>query len=61
VVAIVAAQEFQWVFTATKRTGSGAGVWFVWTKTERRVGIYYLSVGRRSVKGVVAVLSCLVA
>jgi hypothetical protein len=38
VVAIVAAQEFQWVFTATKRCGSGAGVWFDWHKTERRVG-----------------------
>ena len=41
VVAIVATQEFQWVFSATKRTGSGAGVWFDWAKTERRVGIYY--------------------
>jgi hypothetical protein len=28
VVAIVAAQEFQWVFSATKKTGSTAGVWF---------------------------------
>ena len=44
VVAIVAAQEFQWVFSATKRTGSGAGVWFDWHKTERRVGIYYFYV-----------------
>ena len=41
VVAIVATQEFQWVFAATKRTGSSAGVWFDWHKTERRVGIYY--------------------
>ena len=44
VVAIVAAQEFQWVFGATKRTGSGAGVWFDWHKTERRVGTYYFYV-----------------
>jgi hypothetical protein len=44
VVAVVAAQEFQWVFSATKRTGSGAGVWFDWHKTERRVGIYYFYV-----------------
>jgi len=44
VVAIVAAQEFQWVFSATKRTGTGTGVWFDWDKTERRVGIYYFYV-----------------
>jgi hypothetical protein len=41
VVAIVAAQEFQWVFSATKKTGSGAGVWFDWHKEERRVGTFY--------------------
>src|SRR5438132_13754150 len=41
VVAIVAAQEFQFVFSATKRTGSGAGVYFAWEKAERRVGVYY--------------------
>jgi hypothetical protein len=41
VVAIVAAQEFAWVFTATKKTGSTNGVWFDWNKTERRVGTYY--------------------
>jgi hypothetical protein len=41
VVAIVAAQEFQWVFSATKKTGKTAGVWFDWAKTERRVGVYY--------------------
>jgi hypothetical protein len=41
VVAIVAAQEFQWVFGATKRRGSGGGVWFDWSKSERRVGTYY--------------------
>ncbi len=41
VVAIVAAQEFQFVFSATKKTGSTVGVWFDWNKTERRVGIYY--------------------
>ena len=40
----MAAQEFQWVFLATKRTGSGAGVWFGWAKAERRVGTYYFYV-----------------
>jgi hypothetical protein len=44
VVAIVAAQEFQWVFSATKKTGNTVGVWFDWNKTERRVGIYYFYV-----------------
>jgi len=44
VVAIVAAQEFQWVFSAAKRKGTRGGVWFDWTKTERRVGIYYFYV-----------------
>jgi hypothetical protein len=41
VVAIVAAQEFQWVFSASKKTGTTNGVWFDWSKAERRVGIYY--------------------
>jgi len=41
VVAIVAAQEFQFVFSATKKTGSTNGVWFDWNKAERRVGTYY--------------------
>jgi hypothetical protein len=41
VVAIVAAQEFQRVFSATKHTGAGPAVWFEWAKTERRVGTYY--------------------
>ena len=40
VVAIVAAQEFQYVFSATKNT-SGKRVWFDWAKSERRVGVYY--------------------
>jgi hypothetical protein len=40
VVAIVAAQEFQWVFSATKKQ-SGNAVWFDWSKTERRVSCYY--------------------
>jgi hypothetical protein len=43
VAAIVAAQEFQWVFTATKKT-AGSAVWFDWRKTERRVGTYYFYV-----------------
>jgi hypothetical protein len=51
VVAIVAAQEFQWVFSATKKTGKTNGVWFDWTKAERRVSCYYLSVGGPPVKG----------
>ncbi len=40
VVAIVAAQEFQWVFSATKKT-KGKAVWFDWNKSERRVSCYY--------------------
>jgi hypothetical protein len=44
VVAIVAAQEFQWVFSATKQTGTTGGVWFKWAKQERRVGVYYFYV-----------------
>jgi hypothetical protein len=44
VVAIVVAQEFQWVFNATKRTGGAGGIWFEYAKAERRVGIYYFYV-----------------
>jgi hypothetical protein len=45
VVAIVAAQEFQWVFSATKHTGpETGGIYFRWAKTERRVGVYYFYV-----------------
>lgn len=44
VVAIVQAQEFQWVFSATKRTGHSGGVWFDYAKAERRVGVYYFYV-----------------
>jgi hypothetical protein len=40
VVAIVATQEFQWVFSATKQT-KGNAVWFSWDRSERRVGCYY--------------------
>ena len=47
VVAIVAAQEFQWVFSPTKKTGGGGGIWFDWTKTERRVGTYYFYIHDR--------------
>jgi len=43
VVAIVAAQEFQWVFGATKKT-NGDAVWFDWNKSERRVSCYYFYV-----------------
>ena len=41
VVAIVAAQEFQFVYSAARRSGDGGGVYFVFSKEERRVGIYY--------------------
>ena len=44
VVAIVAAQEFQFVYSAARRTGAGAGVYFVFSKQERRVGVYYFYV-----------------
>src|SRR5215204_7429734 len=37
VVAIVATQEFQWVFAATTHTGTGGGIWFEFSKAERRV------------------------
>ncbi len=47
VVAIVAAQEFQRVFSPTKKTGGGGGVWFDWDKTERRVGTYYFYIHDR--------------
>jgi len=43
VVAIVAAQEFQWVFGATKKT-KGKAVWFDWNRSERRVSCYYFYV-----------------
>ena len=43
VVAIVAAQEFQWVFTGTNRATPPA-VCFAFTKTERRVSTYYFYV-----------------
>ena len=46
VVAIVAAQEFQWVFGATKKT-KGKAVWFDWNKAERRVSCYYFYVADR--------------
>ena len=41
VVAIVAAQEFQWVFTAVNRSTKPGVVNFDFAKTERRVGTYY--------------------
>ena len=47
VVAIVAAQELQWVFAATKKTGPGGGVYFDWRKTERRVSCYYFYIHDR--------------
>ena len=41
VVAIVAAQEFQWVFSATNRSAIPGVASFDFAKTERRVGTYY--------------------
>jgi hypothetical protein len=41
VVAIVACQEFQWVFSARNRSGPGKVVSFEYFREERRVGIYY--------------------
>ncbi len=43
VVAIVACQEFQWVFSARNR-GRGKAVWFEFFREERRVGVYYFYV-----------------
>jgi hypothetical protein len=40
VVAIVAGQEFQWVFGARNR-GKGKAVWFEFFREQRRVGVYY--------------------
>jgi hypothetical protein len=40
VVAIVAGQEFQWVFSARNR-GKGKAVWFEFFREQRRVGVYY--------------------
>jgi hypothetical protein len=41
VVAIVAAQEFQWVFSAKNRSSTPGVVSFDFVKEERRVGMYY--------------------
>ena len=41
VVAIVTAQEFQWVFSAKKRTTRPGVAMFEFVKEERRVGMYY--------------------
>ena len=46
VVAIVSAQEFQYVFSATKKT-KGKAVWFDWNKTERRVSCFYFYIHDR--------------
>jgi hypothetical protein len=44
VVAIVAAQEFQWVFTGSNRATKPGAVNFAFTKAERRVTTYYFYV-----------------
>ena len=41
VVAIVAAQEFQWVFSAKNRSPKPSPVSFDLVKEDRRVGMYY--------------------
>jgi hypothetical protein len=41
VVAIVAGQEFQWVFSAKNRSSTPGVVSFDFVKEERRVGVYY--------------------
>jgi hypothetical protein len=40
VVAIVAGQEYHWVFSARNR-GKGKAVWFEFFREQRRVGVYY--------------------
>ena len=47
VVAIVAAQEFQWVFGATNRSTKPGVANFDFVKQERRVGVYYFYVNDR--------------
>jgi hypothetical protein len=49
VVAIVATQEFQFVYAASKKTGAKGGIYFDWRKVERRVSCFYLPVGTPSV------------
>jgi hypothetical protein len=45
VVAIVAAQESQWVFGAKNRSDkAGTAVWFEFVKEERKIGVYYFYV-----------------
>lgn len=46
VVAIVAGQEYQWVFSATKKT-KGNAMWFFWDKSERRVSCFYFYIHDR--------------
>jgi hypothetical protein len=46
VVAIVAAQEFQRVFSAAKKS-RGDAVWFTWDKCERRVSCFYFYIHDR--------------
>ena len=44
VVAIVAGQEFQWVFSAHNRATKPKAVWFEFVREQRRVGVYYFYV-----------------
>ena len=41
VVAIVACEEFQWVFSARNRSKTPGTVWFEFFRERRRVGAYY--------------------
>ena len=44
VVAIVSAQEFQWVFSAHDRATQPGAVFYAFERSERRVGTYYFYV-----------------
>jgi hypothetical protein len=50
VVAIVAAQEFQWVLSAAKKS-RGEAVWFDWNKCVRRVSCFYFYIHDRHFRG----------
>jgi hypothetical protein len=51
VVAIVIAQEFQWVYTGRNRAPRPGAVCYGFDKSQRRVSTYYLSVGGPPVNG----------
>lgn len=47
VVAIVATEEFQFVYAASKKTGAKGGIYFDWRKVERRVSCFYFYLSDR--------------